>query len=354
MTAMVVAFGLCELGLRLVAPAPPLPGREPQIVFQSDPNVGFLQAPNQVGWLDDGMATINSLGLRGDLPMIPKPSGAVRVLAIGDSTTFGWGVGDSETYCVELQRMLRREFAGRQIEVVNGGVSAYDLKHDARFLQHFAPILKPDVVLVGLYWNDLPFEQITPDGVPVQAADETTAAAADGGPPSRTFRLASAPTGLSRVLRSSRVLFTLRHAWLNAIAPSSAATNTVQWEMAVLQGHQSPAMEKAWDDIKGTLTQIRDTARTGGFAVGVVIMPIRAQVEDTYPKAQYQSRVQEMAEALGMFVVDPLPRFIEQPDHPSLFIPYDRIHFSPSGNGEVAEAAFEALRTRPEFQTHAP
>ncbi|MCC7009135.1 MAG: hypothetical protein IT184_09985 [Acidobacteria bacterium] len=353
LVAIFIAFGLCEIGVRALYPAPPEPAREPQIVYQTDPALGFVHVPNQVGFLDDGLATINALGLRGDLPEDPKPDGAVRVLAVGDSTTFGWGVGDRETYCAELERLLRHQFPERRIEVVNGGVAAYDLKRDYKLLERLAPRLKPDIVLVGLYWNDLPYEGVSPDGVRLAASTGIPAAvvpAAAGTTSPGTFRLGNQPSKWNRLLRSSRVLYTLRHAWLSAIAPTSAATNQVQWEMALLDGTQSPAIESAWADVKASLKQFRDLGAAQGFAVGVVTMPIRAQVEHEYPQAQYQTRVRAIADALGLFVVDPLPVFVQQLDRDQLFIPYDRIHFSALGNADLADAVFEAIRTRPEFE----
>jgi hypothetical protein len=47
-------------------------------------------------------------------------------------------------------------------------------------------------------------------------------------------------------------------------------------------------------------------------------------------------------------VIDPLPRLREHARE-NLFIPYDRMHFSPGGNGLIAREAFEALQHRPEF-----
>ena len=62
-------------------------------------------------------------------------------------------------------------------------------------------------------------------------------------------------------------------------------------------------------------------AKAGRFKVGVVIIPIRAQAEGSYPHAEYQTRARAIAESLGLFVVDPLPEFLSQPDRTSLFIP---------------------------------
>ena len=57
-----------------------------------------------------------------------------------------------------------------------------------------------------------------------------------------------------------------------------------------------------------------------------------------------------LAEAQRFFVIDPLPKFRDAANAQALFIPYDRIHFSPRGNQLIADAAFEALRERPEFR----
>jgi lysophospholipase L1-like esterase len=348
--ALLVAFGLCEAAARMIYPAPPDPAREPQIFYQSDPAVGFIHVPNQQGWLDDGFATINALGLRGPQPEIPKPLNSLRILAIGDSTTFGWGVNDDGNYPAQLEALLRRQFPSTPLSVVNGGVGAYDLKHDARLLRHFAPTLAPDIVLVGLYWNDLPYDQMLPDGVPppnLGQDPEPVIAPAAGR--SKPFRIGNQPGRLNRILRSSRVMYVLRQSWLRLMAPTAEATNLVQWEMALLQGRRSAAIDAGWADIERTLEDIRSMGQAGGFAVGVVIIPIRAQVEEHYPNAAYQSRVRPMAEKLGMFVVDPLPLLLAERDHAGLFIPYDRMHLSARGNAQIARAAFDALKDRPEL-----
>ena len=353
--ALLVALGLCEIGARLLYPAPPQVAREPQLLFRANPDIGFLHVPNQAGYLDDGLATINSLGLRGDLPVMPKPERSIRVLAIGDSLTFGWGVGDAETYPVLLERRLREQFPDRHPEVINAGVSAFDLEKDARLLRYFSRSIQPDIVLVGLFWNDLPYESVTPDGVVLASTPDPVAATA-AAPVStlsspdepKPFRLANQPSTLNQLLRSSRLIFALRHAWLSAIAPTQAASNQVQWEMAILDGRETKTIDTAWDAIERTLSDIQAQGEAGHFSVGVLVMPIRAQVEASHPQARYQSRVVEIARKLGLFVVDPLADLRAHAGE-GLFIPYDRMHFTARGNAELAASVFGALRERPEF-----
>jgi lysophospholipase L1-like esterase len=289
------------------------------------------------------------------MPEEQKPAGSIRILAIGDSTTFGWGVNDQDTYVARLQARLARAFPDRAIRAINGGVSGYDLKRDERLFRSFQPTLRPDIVIVGLFWNDLPYEVVTPDGTrlapeqtsPVSLGDVDvvpTQGAAAGG---RPFRIGNMPpTGLTRWLRASRLLFVLRHAWLSFLSPSSAATNEVQWEMALLNGRQSAAIDDAWRDVEGTLANIATFCHDTGVDVGILVLPIRAQVEKAYPNAAYQTRVRDIAARLGMFLIDPLPQFLQARDHTTLFIPYDRMHFSARGNALLADTVFTTLQHR--------
>jgi lysophospholipase L1-like esterase len=379
--AVVAALGVCEVVARLAYAAPPDRSREPKIAYQSNRETGFLHVPGQRGWSDEGLATINALGLRGSMPAIPKPAGTLRILAIGDSLTFGWGVNDDETYPARLEALLRERFTRRQVEVVNGGVVAYDLRNAARLLRYFAPALEPDVVLVGVFWNDLPYEDVTLDGsrldtgtvsafrdrsgrassdVPISSAVTSVRDTMTGpqaiGPPrptSKPFHLSSQTPPLRRLLRSSRLLFALRHAWLSAIEPTAAAANQVQWERALLEGRSSAAIDAAWEDVRRTLAEIASIGEAAGFPVALVTMPIRAQVETRYPNARYQTRVREIGRSLGVFVIDPLPRLVAHAGE-GLFIPYDRMHLVARGNELMAEAVAEALQQHPPFTAARP
>jgi lysophospholipase L1-like esterase len=355
MAAAVVAAGLCELLARMVFPAPPARARQPALLYQTDPELGFVHVAGQTGYLDDGLASINAMSLRGALPDAAPDADALRVLAIGDSTTFGWGVNDDETYCAALDRHLHEDAVARRPAVMNAGVVSYDLEQSVRFLRRLVPKVQPKVVIVGLFWNDLPYQKVSPDGVPQAVPDSappgaTPDAARAAAEAPRVFRMANQPSRWNLLLRSSRMLYALRHAWLGLIAPTDAASNQVQWERALLEGRRTPAIDEAWRAIDATFAELRELANGAGFDVGVLTMPIRAQVEESYPNAEYQTRARAIAESKGFFVIDPLPLFREAGNPQALFIPYDRIHFSPQGNELIARAAYEALRERPEFR----
>jgi hypothetical protein len=72
-------------------------------------------------------ANINSHGLRDEEFSLAKPADRFRILALGDSFTYGHGVRSEETYVKQLEAMLNHKLGNRGIryEVLNAGVPGY-------------------------------------------------------------------------------------------------------------------------------------------------------------------------------------------------------------------------------------
>ncbi|MSQ03498.1 MAG: hypothetical protein EXR71_16675 [Myxococcales bacterium] len=85
--------------------------------------------------------TVNSSArrLRGDSFGPLPPAGVKRIVAIGDSTTFGWGVADNETWPARLQAELTRR--GQKVEVLNAGVPAQALEGMVAWLRTVGPTM---------------------------------------------------------------------------------------------------------------------------------------------------------------------------------------------------------------------
>lgn len=94
-----------------------------------------------------------SRGLRGRERELPAADEALRILCLGDSNTFGMGVEDAETYPAQLEAELRAR--GREACVFNAGVPGYWTLQELRTLELLAPVLRPDVVVVGWLQNDI-------------------------------------------------------------------------------------------------------------------------------------------------------------------------------------------------------
>jgi len=99
-----------------------------------------------------GKPTTNSFGLRGPEPG-EKTSEIFRILSLGESSTFGWKLGEHQTYTFLLAQALA-EIDGRSVQAVNAGVPAYISVQGLLFLESEGPALQPDAVLVYFGAND--------------------------------------------------------------------------------------------------------------------------------------------------------------------------------------------------------
>ena len=104
----------------------------------------------------DGRGHHNSLGFRGSELAVKKRPGCVRIVCMGESTTYCTGIADDcETYPARLEAHLRAQQPNRDIEVVNAGVGGYtSIENLLRFHFHVAP-LAPDLVIYYYTHNDV-------------------------------------------------------------------------------------------------------------------------------------------------------------------------------------------------------
>ncbi len=91
------------------------------------------------------LVNTNARRLRGEAFSDTPAVGTTRILAIGDSVTFGWGVSQEEAWPARLQQALRAR--GRSVEVLNAGVPALRLEGLEGYLTRIAPSLGPAAVL---------------------------------------------------------------------------------------------------------------------------------------------------------------------------------------------------------------
>lgn len=156
-------LALTELVLRLVDPD--LYAKDPAFpvnrdidfpdVYQKDESLFWRFRPDQTissRRFSDLDYRINRRGLRG--PDLEEPKPSVRVLALGNSCTFGWGVDQDHIWTTLLEKRLRGDLPGRTVEVVNAGVPGYTSLQGKRYLRNELLPLGPDVVLITFAWND--------------------------------------------------------------------------------------------------------------------------------------------------------------------------------------------------------
>lgn len=149
-------LGAAEVALRLVDYTPDgmlLPrfhdalwgDMEPRIAVreQVNPNLAFTASTDARGFRANG-ATPR-----------PEQPGATRILCLGDSYTFGYGVDDAQTYPAQLESLLARAYPEAGVAVLNAGVPRYGLDDAISFFRRKGPAIKPSLVIFQFFLNDL-------------------------------------------------------------------------------------------------------------------------------------------------------------------------------------------------------
>lgn len=100
---------------------------------------------------------INGLGFRGHEFTEQKSANTIRILAIGDSCTFGTAdIADSDTYPFLLETMLNAQDRGiGRYEVINAGVPGYTSRQCLLYFKNELLKFGPDAVIVYCGWNDI-------------------------------------------------------------------------------------------------------------------------------------------------------------------------------------------------------
>jgi lysophospholipase L1-like esterase len=121
--------------------------REGDLLFAPLPNQFYVEKISQTpSWTDE-------FGMR-RTPGTGAGSGRTRILCLGDSITYGYGLADNETYPARLKEEFERQAPGAWT-VYNGGVNAYPLSFiHQRFLQLWRLGVRPEVAVIGYSMNE--------------------------------------------------------------------------------------------------------------------------------------------------------------------------------------------------------
>jgi hypothetical protein len=98
---------------------------------------------------------VNADGFRDHTYTRPKPGGTFRIVVLGHSVAFGWGVALEDTYPKLLEARLATLAPGKRLEVLNLGVSGYNAYTEAALFRDVGVGYQPDLVMVEFGINDL-------------------------------------------------------------------------------------------------------------------------------------------------------------------------------------------------------
>lgn len=310
-------FGECAL--RAIV-GPPIIWKYPQESYLFDPELGHRLEPGQVAFTHDKPVHVNSQGIRDrDYPLARSP-GAPRVLALGDSQTFGSGLLLSDTWPKQLEARLRELDPGTPWEILNGGITASDTWQHEHILERLTQAYEVDMVVLGFYTND-----VSPR--PWRAPRKLSSAA-------RTNTLSKR---VGYLAKRSAVLTALWQARAPLLAWTRPETGPDR-ESRVVSGDLDPETESNWEQVETSLKAMKARTREIDADFLLLILPRRDQINGSTPGLAYQNRIIEIARKLEIPAVDALAplRDAYQSAGDSLFIPWDG-HNSASANATIAE-----------------
>jgi lysophospholipase L1-like esterase len=307
----------------------------------------------------DTRVRINSLGYRGEDFTVAK-NDARRVLVIGDSFTFGWGVNDQDTYPVRLQRLLSEDAPGKRVEVINAGFAAcYSPDTYYLYLKTEGLALEPDLIIVGLFvGNDLDSqfafenEWVEKDagGLPARIRN-VDLHVVDNYLMPRHVPLRYRTPLLSR----SHVFQGLFDIWwelapkIKAWLPGSVATTVYAQAPGADEGvpyiyrrQYSERTEGVFNRVRSLLAAMHRLAADRGIPIYVMVIPEGAQMSPNAYGLQAdiekpQKQLAGFFESEGIRYLDLLPVLREKSGGRPLYFPHDG-HWNELGNELAAEA----------------
>lgn len=118
----------------------------PKVVYELIPNSSyhFMNVPVKT----------NSKGFRSDELSANKTAQSRRIIGLGDSVMFGWGVNQDESYLSLLEAKMD-SLGTYDFEVVNTGVPGYNTTMEVETLERKFDISEVDYVIINFVGNDL-------------------------------------------------------------------------------------------------------------------------------------------------------------------------------------------------------
>ena len=106
---------------------------------------------------------INKQGFRGPSVPTKKKADTLRLLFVGSSITFGWGVPAQSAFPEQVRQGLEQRFPGKVYQAINAGVPGYSTHQGLHYLKKIVPQYRPDIVFGEFGINDGTMAVAKPD-----------------------------------------------------------------------------------------------------------------------------------------------------------------------------------------------
>ncbi|MBL8153138.1 MAG: SGNH/GDSL hydrolase family protein [Anaerolineae bacterium] len=258
----------------------------------------------------------NSVGLRNTEEVI---DGAYRVLALGDSFTYGYYVHNEEAWPARLEEALRQQMNG-PVQVLNAGVPGYTVEDELGYLREKGLALQPDVVVLGVYTNDI--MDMTPRIRQYFARAVVLEQSAPEARPLTPFQVfVRENVALYSLLIQARGAYSdyQIEAAVNRITPTIEGLRDLYLDLTFLNPEAHP---DEWGGYERLLGEMAALLGERGIPLVVMMFPDLAQFPPNGLPDVPQQRITQMTAELGTPFIDLLPIYRAAGDIQSLYLMY--------------------------------
>jgi hypothetical protein len=356
--SLLLVFLGVEAALRILGSE--IPSSHPLGAFHRfDPEIGWTGAPevDRSFQLHFGERTFprtvrvrqNRLGLRGEEIPLRRNPGKERVVVLGDSFLWGWGVDDEDTFSARLSKR-----AG--VEVVTLACSSYGTIQEMLLFERTGAAYRPGMVVVGFHAND-PDDNVDSFGGrrPYGALCASGELVLRNEPVARRIE---SPVRVWLYDHSRAALF-LGDRWQRFVATLHGAEKAIARPYVPRSlFRDDPDFERKWDVTRAALDRLARSIRGAGAQMLLVAIPHPIQVLDERRKldladlgrSESDVDLDRTFDRLRAYAEERGARFLDlRPALRSGEKPYNErpeFHWTPAAHDEAARAVSDLLGTR--------
>jgi lysophospholipase L1-like esterase len=298
--------------------------------YEKSATLPHVHMPRARAQWDGSFYEIDSRGWRGPDVELDFDERELRVVAIGDSCTFGKAVEERDTWPRQFERLLQERLGpSRDVHVFNLGVNGYSSRDYLEVLRTQAAAVRPALVVLGYNINDFP----------------------------NVVKKVDAQVFQGKQSLRSRVPWDMRERlsklaafrWLRATYYEWNRERDLQSVERVARsvGEESATAPEVLEEERARLAQMARECAAMGARLAMFLFPYESQVYlEDYSRAPLEG-ARSIAHAEGVLCFDLVERFRERARSTTpmqrLFVRGDRYHPNAAGYGIVARGALEAV-----------
>ncbi len=123
------------------------PDADPRLVYSLRPGLDLI--------FKDVEVKTNSYGLRERELSFAPDAAELRIVGLGDSVAFGWGVPITKSYLRTAEVLLQEHIPDKRITTVNCGVPGYNTVMEVEQYSRLGQRFKPELIILHFINNDL-------------------------------------------------------------------------------------------------------------------------------------------------------------------------------------------------------